>query len=218
MTLLHEQGRISSCVSKGSCVEKWICQNVSSLTVQHGKNAPHWARQGRKSFQAWNIHVQPPESPITSLLHSPLFWHKRDNRWSSGFQFKLWKHIPDCPSSFYPPHCKSSWESQTNRAGNNYATASVASSKDNRVIITMFLKTSTSKGPIKFTQFTPWPLCILTTIKIFLNLLFLATYSAYYFYFIHCGHCRFYFLICQTSSCSPSSSKALILSFSFYSC
>ena len=115
--------------------------------------------------------------------------------WSSGFQFKLWNHAPsDCPTSFYPTHCKAWWESQTNRAGNNYATGSVASLKDNTVISTMFLKTSTGKGPTKFTWSILGPLCILTTRKIFSNLLFLATYSAYYFYSTHCGHCRFFSL------------------------
>lgn len=199
--------------------KKWIYQNVSSLTAQHGKMLHvEWA--GKKIFSSLKHPCSTPSvSYNLTATYSTVTTQTGITDWSSGFQFKLWNHTPsDCPTSFYPTHCKAWWESQTNRAGNNYATGSVTSFKDNTVLSTMFLKTSTHKGPTVFTQSILEPFCILSTRKIFLNLLFLATSSVYYLYSTHCGHCRFFFVVHQTFSCSPSSFKALILSISFYSC
>lgn len=191
--------------------------NLSKCFKPTWQNAPRQAGQGRKHFQAWNIHVQLPVSAITSLLHIPLFWHKQGQQtdhldFSLSYETTL---LLTVPLPFIPLTVRLG---ENHRLCTNYATGSAASFKNNMVVSTMFLKTSTGKGPTLFTQSILEALCTLTTRKIFLNLLFLATYSAYYFYSTHCRHWRFFFLICQTSSCSPPSFKVLILSFSFYSC
>lgn len=112
---------------------------------------------------------------------------------SCGYQFKLGNHAPpDCLISCYPTHCRAG-ENQKKKAGNNHATESVAFFPGNKVVSIKFLKTPTDKAPqCSHNQPMLGSLCILDTRKNFLNFLFLATYSAHYFYFTHCGHCRLF--------------------------
>lgn len=155
-------------------------------------------------------------SPVICLLDIPLFWHKQTDHlyFSLSYETTL---LLTVPLPFIP---------LTVRLSENHRQIQLETAMQQHQLHP--LKTTQLnlphswrlnwQRPTVFIHYILGPLCILTIRKLFLNLLFLATYSAYYFYCTHWGHRRFFSHICQSSSRSSSSFKALILPFSFYSC
>lgn len=139
---------IPSCVGMGSWMTKWIYENVSSLTVQHGKNTPHLPGQGRK-FSSLNHPCSTANISYNStVIYSTVLTQTRVTDWSSGFQFKLGNTmlLLTVPLPVIPLTVGLG-ENQTKKAGNNHATESAAFFSGNTVLFIKFIKTLTDKAP-----------------------------------------------------------------------